>query len=237
MFVVGLVGAVGSIAVVTAVGAHGGNASLIHSCVKNGNLRIVAADEACKDTETPLDWNAQGIQGSVGPQGPAGPQGPTGPQGDTGPQGPTGPQGDTGATGPQGLTGPQGPEGPVGPQGPPGPTEAAIGRAGSGSTIAAETPADVAMVVIQPGRWVLQAKAFVGTLHARSSGSCTLHNDHQTFVLDGGVFPGDTVALLDVATFDAVTSVFLRCSTTPGQGTSVQVLDGVVVATKVGPTP
>lgn len=94
---------------VALVYAHGGDTTRIHSCVKNGTIRIVGANETCKAGETPLDWN---ITGQAGPPGPAGPQGPQGPQGLQGLQGPAGPQG---------ATGPQGPEGPVGPQGPEGP--------------------------------------------------------------------------------------------------------------------
>jgi hypothetical protein len=41
---------------------------------KEGQLRIVPKDTACRPSETPLSWNI------VGPQGPAGPAGPPGPQ-------------------------------------------------------------------------------------------------------------------------------------------------------------
>jgi len=86
--------------------AHGGDASLVHSCVaRDGTLRIVSATTACKNGETALDWSIQG------------PQGPTGPTGPQGPIGPAGPQGATGQTGPQGPAGPQGVQGPQGPQG------------------------------------------------------------------------------------------------------------------------
>src|SRR6478672_1590502 len=54
MFVVAL-------AVVTpAVYMHGGDASLIHSCVNksSGEIKIVAANATCKNNETPLDWPA-----------------------------------------------------------------------------------------------------------------------------------------------------------------------------------
>jgi hypothetical protein len=69
---------------VTFASAHGGDASQIHSCVKGGNLRIVGADETCRNNETALDWNQQGAQGVPGPQGPAGPQGVQGPPGTPG---------------------------------------------------------------------------------------------------------------------------------------------------------
>ena len=38
------------------VKAHGGDASLIHSCVKNGKLRIVGPSDSCKPGATALDW-------------------------------------------------------------------------------------------------------------------------------------------------------------------------------------
>jgi len=75
--------------------AHGGDPSLVHACVwsANGNLRIVAPDEACKPHETPLDW---AIQGTPGPAGPPGPPGPAGPPGEAGPEGPPGAPGVSG---------------------------------------------------------------------------------------------------------------------------------------------
>lgn len=89
---------------VVLVSAHGGDANLVHACVKsNGQVTILLDPGAtCKANETALDW---------GIIGPAGPQGEPGPQGSAGPEGPEGPQGEAG---------PQGPEGPTGPQGDPG---------------------------------------------------------------------------------------------------------------------
>lgn len=51
--------------------AHGGDASLIHGCVRpiTGLLRIIGLNDDCRNGETPLDWN---IQGPPGPQGPSG---------------------------------------------------------------------------------------------------------------------------------------------------------------------
>jgi len=75
----------------------------IHACVRDRNqdgsgrlVRIVQADEECRNHETRLTWNVAGPTGPVGPMGPAGPQGPTGPEG---PVGPVGPQGDPGPPG------------------------------------------------------------------------------------------------------------------------------------------
>ena len=43
-------------AAATTVHSHGGDPSLVHSCVKNGNLRIVGPSDSCKSNETALDW-------------------------------------------------------------------------------------------------------------------------------------------------------------------------------------
>jgi hypothetical protein len=104
---------------------------VIHACVNPaGQIRIVAANDACRSQETPLQWYTMGPQGPPGPKGdkgdpgppgPAGPQGPPGPQGEEGDPGPPGPAGPQGPSGPQGEEGDPGPLGPAGPQGPPGP--------------------------------------------------------------------------------------------------------------------
>jgi hypothetical protein len=72
------------------VSAHGGDTARIHACLtaKGGSIRIVAATETCKTSETALDWNITGPQGPIGTTGPQGPPG--------GPQGPAGPQGEAG---------------------------------------------------------------------------------------------------------------------------------------------
>ena len=87
----------------TALG-HGGDLTLIHSCVtSNKNLRVVSASDTCRSNESALDWNIQGVPGPVGP---AGPTGLTGAIGAAGPAGPQGPQGDAGPVGRQGPVGP-----------------------------------------------------------------------------------------------------------------------------------
>lgn len=87
--------------------AHGGDPSLIHSCVNNhsGEVHIVAPDGTCRRNWTPTDWS---ITGPQGPAGPAGLTGATGPQGSQGLQGATGPQGPSGPPGPQGEAGTNG---------------------------------------------------------------------------------------------------------------------------------
>lgn len=88
------------------VSAHGGDATLIHACVRMrnsdngddrddtesisrarsrlGSIRIIAADEECKKNEVALDWNIQGPAGPQGLQGDTGPAGPQGPSGVSG---------------------------------------------------------------------------------------------------------------------------------------------------------
>src|SRR4051812_21638683 len=59
---------------------------VIRACVKaSGDVRIMAANEACKPQETPLQWKVQGPQGVPGMNGTQGPQGEPGIQGPPGP--------------------------------------------------------------------------------------------------------------------------------------------------------
>ncbi len=48
--------------------AHGGDANLIHGCVRpvTGAIRIVGPNDNCLPNETHLDWNKQGVQGPPG---------------------------------------------------------------------------------------------------------------------------------------------------------------------------
>jgi hypothetical protein len=91
--------------------------AVINACVKKGSgqVRVVRPGAACRRSESPLSWNAQGPAGQRGAAGPTGATGATGP---SGPAGPAGPKGDPGA---RGATGAAGPKGDTGPPGPPGP--------------------------------------------------------------------------------------------------------------------
>ena len=85
-----------------------------------GQLRVVSSEAECRNNETPITWNQEGLpgeQGLPGPQGIQGEQGLPGPQGIQGEQGLPGPQG---VQGEQGLPGPQGIQGEQGPPGEPG---------------------------------------------------------------------------------------------------------------------
>jgi hypothetical protein len=106
-----------------------GGAGVIQGCYKkeNGQLRVVGSASECLASESPINWNVQGVngdKGDTGPQGPKGDTGDRGPQGFAGPQGPQGAKGDIGPSGPVGSQGPQGPSGPPGPAGPQGPAGA-----------------------------------------------------------------------------------------------------------------
>jgi hypothetical protein len=67
-----MAGALIVMAAVTIVDAHGQGPApgVIHSCVKNnGDITIVGATDTCKNNETALDWNAQGVPGPAGVSG------------------------------------------------------------------------------------------------------------------------------------------------------------------------
>jgi hypothetical protein len=53
----------------------------------SGQLRIIAASESCKSSETEMTFTSSGPKGDKGDPGPAGPAGPAGPQGPAGPAG------------------------------------------------------------------------------------------------------------------------------------------------------
>ena len=102
--------------------ADGGDASLIHACVKKSNprgqTRIVGPGVRCAAGERANHWSITGPAGSAGVAGGPGPVGAAGAPGPDGAAGPPGPAG--GAAGPPGPAGPAGPTGPIGAAGPPG---------------------------------------------------------------------------------------------------------------------
>ena len=118
--------------------ADGGDASLIHACVKKskprGQTRIVAPGVRCAAGERANHWSITGPAGSAGVAGAPGPVGAAGAPGPDGAAGPPGPAG--GPAGPPGPAGPAGPAGPIGPAGSTGP----IGAAGPTGPIGAAGP-------------------------------------------------------------------------------------------------
>lgn len=98
-----------SVPIAIAATSSEGEWAVIHACAgPNGQLRVVAADVACRKPETRLSWNQQGSPGLPGLPGANGEQGPQGPPGPQGPQGERGERGERGETGPQGPSGADG---------------------------------------------------------------------------------------------------------------------------------
>lgn len=117
-----LVGAVlagGGIAVAGVAQRAAPDAEITACWGPNGAVRVIdPALEACKKTETTLQWNVRGPAGEAGSAGP------------TGPPGPGGSPGADGRDGADGLPGPEGPAGQAGPAGPQGPAGVATVRTG-----------------------------------------------------------------------------------------------------------
>src|SRR3954451_21965900 len=107
---VGLAILAGATGVAYATAAVVTSSGVIHACKNdtNGDLRMVSAASTCRNSESAVDWNAEGPKGDRGPAGPTGATGAAGAKGDAG---------DAGVQGPPGATGPQGPAGPAGADG------------------------------------------------------------------------------------------------------------------------
>jgi len=101
LIVIGLV-----IAVLIATITQSSAQLIINGCSNkiNGALRIVTTSSDCKNSESFISWNQQGIQGPPGLQGQQGIQGPKGDKGDTGTTGLAGPAGPAGQAGPAGIS-------------------------------------------------------------------------------------------------------------------------------------
>jgi hypothetical protein len=136
---------------------YAGSNGIIHACVRDGQLRILNANQACKSKETALDWNIAGPKGdkgdkgdpgAPGAKGDPGAPGAKGDKGDPGPQGAPGAKGDKGDPGPQGDPGAPGAKGDPGPQGAPGLAEY--------QTIPVEQP------IAAAGGWVFEAACPAG---------------------------------------------------------------------------
>src|SRR5689334_8662693 len=77
--------------------AYASTTGIIHACVRDGQLRILGAGQACKPKETALDWNIAGPAGAKGDPGPQGAPGAPGAPGAKGDPGAPGAKGDPGA--------------------------------------------------------------------------------------------------------------------------------------------
>ena len=153
--------------------ADGGDASLIHACVKKrnprGQTRIVGPSVRCAADERTNHWSITGPAGPAGVAGLPGPVGAAGPEGPVGAAGPPGPAG--GAAGPPGPAGPAGPAGPIGAAGPTGPIGPAgstgpIGPAGPTGPAGVAGPAGPAFPITCPPDSVLTGTTCIDTYEA-----------------------------------------------------------------------
>lgn len=189
------------------------DAGVIHGCYKNvsGDLRVVdSATSSCKNNETSLVWNQAG---TPGPQGPAGPQGPQGPEG---PQGPPGPAG-----GGPAFNGKQAPQ-----------TFAHL----QGVTAGPNVGTVVVSVNVPPGSYAISAKAaLINFATEFGQVACFLSTGDRTEVAltpaptIGVDRPRDAVALQDVGTFTAPTTVAMTCRSPD----NVVAVDGALTALQV----
>ncbi|MFT4010047.1 MAG: hypothetical protein QM655_08400 [Nocardioidaceae bacterium] len=139
-----LIGAAAAlVAIVFAVTMSGSltatNSVLVSACytASNGDVRVVSADSACKQSEVKIVWRKRGKAGPTGETGAQGLQGLPGlpgVQGARGPRGPVGAQGLPGEDGADGATGAQGPQGDQGIQGLQGETGATGATGAQGAT-------------------------------------------------------------------------------------------------------
>jgi hypothetical protein len=101
--VLAVIGVLIAAVLVVGIGFAQVNDDIIHACVNpEQQIRIVDAPEDCRDEETNLDWNFEGLQG------PPGEDGEDGQDGEDGEDGQDGEDGEKGDPGPQGEQGPPG---------------------------------------------------------------------------------------------------------------------------------
>jgi hypothetical protein len=83
--------------------AFASDGGTIHACVNpEQQIRIVDVPEDCRDEETNLDWNIEGLQGPTGEDGQDGEDGEDGQDGEPGQDGEDGQDGEPGPPGPPG---------------------------------------------------------------------------------------------------------------------------------------
>ena len=175
-------------AIAVARGPHSSR-TVIQACVrKDGRLRLVAANAACRRNEHPISWNVRGPQGEPGPQGPPGPAGANGAPGLDGAQGPPGADGAQGPPGPQGERGPQGPKGDTG-------TIDALERLNGLACRAGGRNGTVALTYDASARAVFTCTAATTDATARvnefSTGTSTSATDEFVELVNAGSSPAD----------------------------------------------
>jgi hypothetical protein len=169
---------------------------VVNGCYKKsgGTLRVIDTAVAQCDSraEIPIAWN------QTGPQGPQGIQGPIGP---VGPQGVQGPQGTTGLTGATG---------PAGPQGPSGLSDAYFSKNDTDHVL--DEPVVLISKSVPAGSYVINARVEAfnddGDLQTIQ---CSLNTGDAVDVKIDGDAWSETVALQDVAVFNAPATITLTC--------------------------
>jgi hypothetical protein len=186
---------------VTAVSAHNGPPAtgVIHTCLVTVPIsgislkipRIVQPTESCKPNETPLDWNAQGLQGPPGVKGDKGDPGAAGAPGLKGDKGDPGTPGAPGAKGDKGDPGDQGTQGPPGVGLPPScPTTGQVAKWDGSAWVCAP---DAGTTYTAGSGLMLTGSQFSADttyVQRRVSGSCTAGSFISTINADGTVVCG-----------------------------------------------
>ena len=185
---------------------------VIHACYNTafGSLRVVDDPATCKAGETAIAWNR------VGPEGPAGPSGPVGA---TGPQGPAGPAGTSVAYNGKQASG----------------TEAHLVSNPPGSSTS------VVSVDVPAGSYAISAKATLinrDTQNNQATVDCVLSTGDESSVvlpplaLDSARprFAAQAIALQDVATFSAPTTITVDCGSYAWDVVAIQ---GAITAVQV----
>jgi hypothetical protein len=187
---------------------------VINGCYNNtnGQLRVIDSNAQCKSNETALNFNQTGPQGPQGIQGVQGPQGPQGPEGQQGPQGPQGPQG---ATGPAGASG----------------TSTAYSTRYNDYVLYEGTPGVVLSKNVPAGSYVINARLkAVNSDGDPQEISCSLNTGDSVSVRidDDDEGYSQTIALQDVATFNAPATITVSCVSY-----QIYLTDSVLTAIKV----
>ncbi len=246
-----LLGAAGGTAWASgAIGSIVGDVGTINGCYQqqNGQLRVVAAGEACRDSELALSWAQKGpagepgARGEQGPQGERGRDGASGPQGlkgdkgdagapgatgDQGPQGVQGPRGSpgvTGATGAPGAVGSQGPKGDKGDRGEPGTTGAPRAWSAVGYGAIGKDPSTIVALSLPAGDYVISG---IVPISSGSSNAVACHVPHSfgtvapvAFLTQVNGFTVGRLTFSGVLSSQVPTAVTVRCDEVEPQGTA-----------------
>ena len=193
------------------------------------DLRVVDSSETCRNYETTLKWNQQGVKGDTGA---------TGATGETGATGPQGPQGEQGPIGIQGPQGPVGPQGAAGPQGPAGMSDLYIRRDNDGAYSENGHANSHTTLDLPAGNYLITGKAVIHNNDGdRQPADCRLSTGDQTLLwVDGNQFDSPSyhdgyavVSVLDAAGFSGPAQISMNCHIFQGG-----IFDIVLTAVRVG---